>query len=176
MHNDESATELSNECIIDIETQRMHVHLKNGFKKVYTISTAANGIGNVSGSYKTPIGKHRISEKIGAFAPAFTIFKARENTGEICEQVNAPIKEDLILTRILRLRGMETGVNVGSENGVCIDSWERRIYIHGTNREDLLGTPASHGCIRMANSDIAELFMKIQQDTIVEIRPRLHPA
>lgn len=168
------ATVAIDSCVVDVAAQKMLVHLKSGFKKSYVISTAVNGIGNESGSYKTPLGKHQLSEKIGAFAPMFAVFKAGEHNGDICEQMNTPIKEDLLLTRILRLRGLEPGVNSGnSQEGICVDSWQRGIYIHGTNREDLLGTTASHGCIRMANADIVELFMKIQQDQVIEIKPKL---
>lgn len=171
MDDKKSEAEAVNECIVDIAMQKMVVRLKNGFQKVYNISTAANGMGGESGSYKTPPGKHQIVEKIGEFAPTFSIFKSRQNTGNICNQINAPIDDDLILTRILRLRGLETGVNAGyTQDNTCVDSYDRYIYIHGTNREDLLGTPASHGCIRMANSDIEELFMQVQQDTLVEIK------
>lgn len=163
---------LNDLCIVNVESQTMSVKCKNGFTKQYAISTSAKGIGNESGSYQTPIGLHTVCDKIGAFAPLYTIFKCKENTGILCDQINKQIQDDLILTRILRLSGEEPGINQGTNQaGTCVDSHDRYIYIHGTNREDLLSTPASKGCIRMANSDIAELFLKLQQGTIVDIRP-----
>jgi hypothetical protein len=170
MPNQDVQLAAEDKLVIDVKTQTMRVSLKNGFSKTYNVSTAERGIGNASGSYQTPLGRHKVCAKIGAFAPLYTIFKSRENTETICETINAPITDDLILTRILRLSGEEPGVNSGTnEDGTCVDSYERYIYIHGTNREDLLGTPASKGCIRMANADIAELFLMIRQDTAVEI-------
>lgn len=74
-------------------------------------------------------------------------------------------EDNMVLTRILRLRGMEPGLNTGSG----VDSFERYIYIHGTNREDLIGTPMSHGCVCMRNQDIIELFDEIKEGTIVYI-------
>ena len=159
-------------CTVDIKNQIMLVLCSNGFAKEYKISTAKNGIGSVSGSYQTPIGQHSICEKFGDNAPLYTIFKSRNNTGTICNQINIESTTDLILTRILRLKGEEPGINSGiTEDGACVDSYQRYIYIHGTNREDLLGTPASHGCIHMANADIAELFANIQVGAMVDIRP-----
>jgi hypothetical protein len=157
-------------CTVNVATQTMFVQCANGFSKEYTISTSAKGIGNQSGSYKTPLGKHNICEKIGDSAPLYTIFKDRQNTGIICEQINIPTEQDLILSRILRLKGTEPGVNSGTTtDGICIDSYERYIYIHGTNREDLLGTPASNGCIRMSNHDIVELFSNINEGADVDV-------
>jgi hypothetical protein len=153
----------------------MLVLCSNGFAKKYSISTAKKGIGNISGSYQTPIGQHSICEKLGDGVPLYTIFKFRENTGTICNQINIESTTDLILTRILRLKGEEPGINAGiATDGTCVDSYQRYIYIHGTNREDLLKNPASYGCIRMANADIAELFTNIQVGAVVDIRPALY--
>ncbi len=170
-------TNITNDiCIIDIGTQTMLVQCENGFKKQYAISTATTGVGNESDSYKTPLGKHSICEKIGEFAPRYTIFKSRKNIGIKCEKLNVPIdldSEDLILTRILRLKGEEPGVNSGyTIDGKCVDSYERYIYIHGTNREDLIqrSQPSSNGCIRMGNADIEELFLNIKLGAMVDIR------
>lgn len=158
-------------CIVDVDNQTMDVQCGNGFNKQFKVSTAENGVGNESGSFKTPLGKHSVCEKIGDGAPILTIFKSRQDTGFTCKTLNVPVDEDLILTRILRLKGEESGVNSGhKEDGTCIDSYERYIYIHGTNREDLLGTPASHGCIRMGNDDIVELFPNIRVGATVDMR------
>lgn len=150
-------------CIVDIEKQNMEVYGKNNYHKNFLISTAAIGINNKINSYGTPIGEHEICEKIGQNADLFTIFKSRQNTYKICNTLNVNTKEDLILTRILRLKGKEPGINNGFNSaGVCVDSYKRNIYIHGTNREDLLGTPASKGCIRMNNIDIVNFFNNIE--------------
>ena len=133
----------------------------------YTVSTAANGPGEQSGSYCTPRGRHRIAAKIGAGAPLCAAFKARELTGEIWtpELDAANPGRDWILTRILWLEGLEAGKNKGG----TVDSHARYIYIHGTNEEHKLGTPASHGCIRMKNTEVAELFDRVKVGTEVRI-------
>lgn len=133
----------------------------------YAVSTAANGLGEVSGSYRTPRGRHRIAEKIGAGAPLYAAFKGREPTGEIWTPTldAAEPGRDWILTRILWLEGMEPGRNRGGS----VDSRARYIYIHGTNEEHRIGTPASHGCIRMKNAEVAELFDLVKPGTEVRI-------
>ncbi|MDP1925674.1 MAG: L,D-transpeptidase [Thiobacillus sp.] len=133
----------------------------------YAVSTAANGLGELTGSHCTPRGRHRIVEKIGADAPLGTAFKSRQPTGEIWTpelDVENPGR-DWILTRILWLEGLEPGKNQGGN----VDSHDRFIYIHGTNEEQKLGMPASHGCIRMKNADVAELFKLVSVGTEVRI-------
>ncbi len=116
-------------------------------------------------SFKTPPGIHRIVEKIGSGAPAGRIFRERGDTG--VDWDGRSTEDNLILTRILRLAGLEMGVNRG--NGV--DSYDRCIYIHGTNREDLVGTALSHGCLTLRNSDMFRLFDAIDEGTIIVIDP-----
>ena len=128
-----------------------------------TISTSKYGAGNKAGSNKTPLGLHRIVSKIGRNACIGTIFKRRRNTGKIVRFSN--YSGDLITTRILRLEGLERGVNKGKG----IDSFRRCIYIHGTPEEKFIGKPASHGCIRMKNRDIIHLFEIIKRGTRVLI-------
>jgi len=142
---------------IDASRQILEV-LRNGkVSKSYPVSTSKFGLGFEPGSNKTPLGRFVVSEKIGAGAAAGTVFKSRLSTGEIASQ-GGP--EDLVLTRILWLAGLdETNANTK----------ERYIYIHGTNQEALLGTPASHGCVRMSNADVAEFFDQIPEGTLVEI-------
>ncbi len=125
----------------------------------YAISTAKNGLGEYKNSYKTPRGWHQVIEKIGNNDPIGTVFSSRIKTGEIYNQElsNKFPNRDWILTRIIRLKGLEPGLNSGGE----VDSFERYIYIHGTHEEDKLGMPASKGCIRMGNRDIIELFDSI---------------
>ena len=132
----------------------------------YSISTSRFGIGNKVGSCKTPLGLHKICEKIGKGAPVGSIFKARKNTGEIAKlDSENPYGDDLITTRIIRLNGLQDGVNKGDG----IDSYKRYIWIHGTAEENRIGKPASHGCIRMRNDDIVELFDNVRVGTEVEI-------
>ena len=132
-------------------------------RQSFTISTSRFGTGNREGSFRTPTGLHRIAGKIGAGAPEGRIFRDRRDTGT--DWHPGLTADNLILTRIIRLQGMEDGVNRGSG----IDTLDRYIYIHGTNREDRIGTPLSHGCILMRNHDIVELFDQIPEDTLVLI-------
>lgn len=132
------------------------------------ISTARNGAGELEGSFCTPRGAHRIAQKIGEDAPLFAVFKARVATGEIWtpELEATEPGRDWILSRILWLDGLEAGNNQGGN----VDSHDRYIYIHGTNEEDKIGTPVSHGCIRMRNADVVSLFDQVSVETRVNIR------
>ena len=134
----------------------------------YPVSTSCNGAGETEGSFCTPRGTHRIAEKIGADAPLFAVFKARVPTGEIWNpELDAEESgRDWILSRILWLEGLEPGKNQGCN----VDSHQRYIYIHGTNEESKIGTPVSHGCIRMRNVDVVTLFDQVTVDTLVNIR------
>lgn len=139
----------------------MHIYISIGEQKLrlfegdalvaeYVVSSAANGIGFEEGSYCTPTGRFEVSEKIGDGEALGTIFKSRKPMGV---WDGTPSDDDMILSRILRLNGLD------AENA---NSMERYIYVHGTNHEALLGQPTSHGCIRMANADIVELFDRIE--------------
>lgn len=133
----------------------------------YPVSTALNGPGEESGSQCTPRGRHVIRAKIGAGLPLNTVFVARRPTGEIYspELGAAQPQRDWILTRILWLSGLEPGYN---RLGSC-DSMRRYIYCHGTPDEQFEPAPRSHGCIRMRNADLAELFERVAVGTAVEI-------
>ena len=133
----------------------------------YAISSAANGVGEMFGSYCTPRGKHIIRAKIGAGQAENTVFVKRRPTGEIYTlELGAQFPErDWMLTRILWLSGQEVGFN---RLGVC-DTMRRYIYIHGTPDSVRLGIPGSHGCIRMRNADLIELFERVSAGTAVEI-------
>jgi len=148
---------------IKISSQILYVCLGDKVEKRYEISTSKYGVGNKAGSNKTPLGLHRIVSKIGRNARIGTIFKRRRNTGKIIRFNN--YSGDLITTRILRLEGLERGVNKGKG----IDSFRRCVYIHGTPEEKLIGKPASHGCIRMKNRDIINLFEIIKRGARVLI-------
>lgn len=157
--------------VIDVDRQRL-VRLEGGvFAAEYPISTAEAGIGGVEASLRTPPGWLRIHRKIGAGQPAGMVFESREATGRIWR--GDSIDEDLILTRVLTLDGLEDGVN----RGAGCDTLERYIYIHGTNHEHRLGRPSSHGCIRMSSPDVIELFEHVREgDAVVVIeRPAAIP-
>ena len=135
----------------------------------YPVSTSKYGVGSEAGSDKTPLGKHRIARKIGRGAPLLAIFKSRVDTKKTAELnlSDHPSKEDFVTTRILWLEGLEPGLNRGGS----VDSFARFIYIHATQDEGLIGRPASHGCIRMKNADVKELFDLVGVATPVEILP-----
>ena len=125
----------------------------------YPVSTAKAGVGEISGSYQTPRGRHIIRAKIGAGQPENTVFVRRRPTGEIWTP--ALYEEfpgrDWILTRILWLSGTEPGCNrLG-----CVDTMRRYVYIHGSPDSAEMGVPGSHGCVRMRNADIVELFDRV---------------
>lgn len=142
---------------MDIEEQCVHLLTNGRPVKSWPASTSKFGIGFEVGSNKTPTGHFLVAEKIGAEAPLWTEFKSRQPTGRIAEPGG---EQDGILSRILWLEGTD------EENA---NTKDRYIYFHGTNREDLIGTPASHGCVRLRNADIAELFDLIPIGTRVRI-------
>lgn len=123
----------------------------------YPVSTSKFGIGTAPGSNHTPEGRFRIAHKIGDGAVAGTIFKSREPIGLWDAQ---PAEEDFVLSRILWLDGLEDS-NANTK--------DRYIYIHGTNQEDLIGTAASHGCVRMTNDAVIDLFERVPEGTEVII-------
>ena len=129
--------------------------------KTYRISTSRFGIGQLSGSNKTPLGLHRIRKKVGAGYPIGTVFSSRKEAGLTWQGVpNAGIAH-----RIMWLEGLESGFNRGG----LVDSYSRYIYIHGVGDETTLGRPASRGCIHMAADDLMPLFQKILTGTLVWI-------
>ncbi|HNC86229.1 MAG TPA: L,D-transpeptidase, partial [Agitococcus sp.] len=122
----------------------------------FIISSALKGVGEIQGSEQTPRGQHIIRAKIGQNQPINSVFKARRPTGEIYNaQLAAQFPtRDWILTRIMWLSGCELGKNRGGR----YDTMRRYIYIHGTPDTEPMGIPKSHGCIRMRNEDIIQLF------------------
>ena len=160
--------ELKMKILVDISEQRLY--LKNGEQILvsYPISTSKYGEGSKENSFKTPLGNHIIKEKIGENAPINTIFISRINTKNIASIENKPknTENDYVTSRIMWLEGQENGVN----KGPGIDSYERYIYIHGTHEEGLIGVKASHGCIRMFNVDVIDLYDRIYNGTKVIIR------
>ncbi len=123
----------------------------------YPVSTSRFGLGTEPGSFRTPLGRFRVGERFGDGAEHGAIFKNRLPTGE---NGLGATDDDLVLTRILWLEGDEEG-NANTR--------ERYIYIHGTNHEAAIGQPASHGCVRMRNADVAELYDLTAPGTVVTI-------
>lgn len=152
---------------VSVSKQQLSVIEGGKILKVYPVSTSKYGVGNKQLSNKTPLGRHAIAKKIGAGTPMLTVFKNRTAAGRL-NRVNLtrePVKQDLITTRILWLKGLELGVNSGKR----VDSFHRFIYIHGTPDEGLIGAPASHGCVRMRNADVMDLFGRVEEGTLVTI-------
>lgn len=152
---------------VGIQRQRLYYIKKGKVVAEYVISTSKEGFGNVARSYRTPDGLHTVAEKIGENAPVGTIFVNKVNTGQLAkiERQSIATGKDEITTRIISLNGEEPGVNKGGN----VDSYSRAIYIHGTPEEGLLGQPASHGCVRMSNEDVIDLFNRIHIGTKVLI-------
>ena len=154
--------------LVSIAWQRLTVFDDAGRAvRSYPVSTAAKGAGERSGSFRTPRGRHLVRAKIGAGQPPGAVFVARRPSGEIHspELAAEHPHRDWILTRILWLSGCEPGVNRLGD----VDTMRRFIYIHGTPDTEPVGTPGSHGCIRMRNRDVAELFDLVPVYTPVEI-------
>lgn len=152
---------------VSIKRQKLF-YIKNGnVEKVFLISTAKKGIGQEIHSQQTPEGLHVIKHMIGQNLPKNAIFKERVFNGEIAEIYTdkTDINEDFVTSRIMWLEGQEEGINKGGN----VDSYKRYIYIHGTPEEGLIGKPASHGCVRMKNKEVIELFDLVQVNTPVLI-------
>jgi lipoprotein-anchoring transpeptidase ErfK/SrfK len=154
--------------VVHISSQQLELLDEPGkLLRCYAISSAKNGVGETRGSNCTPRGKHLIRARIGAGQPENTVFVGRRPTGEIyTPELGAQFPQrDWILTRILWLSGCEVGFNRLGNN----DTMRRHIYIHGTPDFVPLGIPGSHGCIRMRNADLLELFDLVSAGTKVEI-------
>jgi lipoprotein-anchoring transpeptidase ErfK/SrfK len=145
---------------IDISIREQLLRLKRDDEtlQTYPISSSRFGLGSEEGSMKTPLGEFRVAEKIGHEAAPGTIFKARVALGP---DDPLPDTEDFITSRILWLEGLD------EDNA---NTRDRFIYIHGTKHEDKIGQPDSHGCIRMRNDDVIELFDLVDETTPVVIR------
>jgi len=152
---------------VSIKEQQISLFETDHCLHIWPVSTAARGTGQQNGSFQTPLGAHRIADKIGADSLPCSVFVGREDTGECADILTHPISsdKDQITSRILWLTGLEPGFNLGSD----VDTRQRYIYIHGTPEEGLIGQPVSHGCIRMKNQDVIQLFDLIQQETLVYI-------
>jgi len=143
---------------VSLADQALHLCLGDELLRRYTVSTSSRGPGSQQDSFKTPLGSFRICEKIGDGEPHHTIFSARLPVG--LWDPASPSDEDLILTRILRLEGLDP------DN---LNTYDRYIYIHGTNHLNHLGATASHGCIRMSCNDVLDLYDRTPTGTPLTI-------
>src|SRR5881396_4140718 len=142
---------------VSIRNQRLTLKEDETPIRSYPVSTSRFGIGAEEGSMKTPTGRFRVAEKIGADMPRDTVFRSRVPLGPADP---LPLTEDLVMSRILWLDGLD-------EHNA--NTRDRFIYIHGTKLEDKIGSPASHGCVRMRNSDVVELFELVDEGARVTI-------
>ena len=151
---------------VSIQTQSLSFHAGEKREKCYPVSSSKNPPSCLQDSFGTPLGLHCIAEKIGQDIPQGGVLKGRVYTGRHFSGFPPEEQEkNLITTRILRLQGLEPGKNAGDG---C-DSFDRYIYIHGTNREKYIGTPQSHGCILLTNHDIVDLYDRVKTGTMVWI-------
>ena len=142
---------------VSIRDQRLTLKDNEQSIRSFPVSTSRFGIGTEEGSLKTPTGRFRIAEKIGSDMPSKTVFRSRV---PLKPDDSVPQTDDLIMSRILWLDGLD------EDNA---NTRERFIYIHGTKHEDKVGAPASCGCVRMRNADVAELFALVDEGTPVVI-------
>ncbi len=145
---------------VDLAAQQLELLEEGRVLRRFPVSSSGFGHGSEPGSLKTPLGRFAVAEMIGESAPLGTVFKSRTAVGQIPTFANPGDPEDLVLSRILWLDGLEPH-NANTR--------ERYIYIHGTNHEERIGEPASHGCIRMRNADVVVLFEMVTPGTEVEI-------
>lgn len=141
-------------------------HVRSGqLQRMYPVATAKAGLGGRDGSWRTPTGLHRVSEKYGDGVPALGIFRDRVFTGQFADPDFAGVDKDWITSRVLWLDGLEPGVNQGGN----VDSHARYIYIHGTANEKSVGTASSMGCVRMRNADVINLYEQVPVGALVVI-------
>ena len=153
--------------VVRIGTATLQFYRQGVLVKSYVVSTSKRPPSNIKNSLGTPRGLHEIAERIGAGQPPGMIFQSRVPTGQHFSEFTQAddASDNLITSRILWLRGLEPGVNRGGE----VDTYERYVYIHGTNRENRLGEPLSAGCVLMRNLDIVELYDDVRAGDLVFI-------
>lgn len=153
--------------IVSIEEQRLVLFDRDEALFNVSVATARNGPGELFGSECTPRGRHYIRAKIGEACPINSVFVARRPTGEIYSESlkQQQPERDWILTRILWLCGLEPGINRLGR----VDTMRRYIYIHGCPDDDPMGVPSSHGCVKMRNHEVIQLYRKVSHGTPVFI-------
>jgi len=158
---------VKNLIVVNISEQRLQLHANDVVTMDVVIASAKNGVGEQAGSECTPRGWHQVRAMIGSHAQTNAVFVGRRTTGEIYSpdlRRTFPDR-DWILTRILWLSGLEPGKNRLN----MMDTMRRYIYIHGCPDDDEMGVPGSHGCIKMRNTDVIQLFAAVTPGTQVFI-------
>ena len=152
---------------ISISEQRLYLYENKEMIRSYPVSSSAYGEGQIENSLKTPLGMHEVKTKIGTNVDKYHFFVSREHIPQKVSIIDRDIDsdDDFITSRIMWLSGLSEGFNKGTN----VDSFKRYIYIHGTHEEGLIGKKASHGCIRMLNHDVLELYELIPEETTVNI-------
>ncbi len=154
--------------VVRIGPATLQFFRKGGLVKSYGISTSKRPPSNLKDSLGTPRGLHEIAERIGAGQPPGMVFKARVPTGRHFSEFPTSddgLNDNLITTRILWLRGLEPGVNRGGN----VDTYERYVYLHGTNHGERIGQPLSSGCVLLRDLDIIELYEEVRVGDLVWI-------
>ncbi len=150
-----------NSIKINVAEQQLGLYADDGqLLQSYSVSTSKYGTGSRNGSEQTPLGLHRIKDKLGGAMPVNEVFIGRLPHGNLeeCKARGVELPDDVIMSRIMWLEGMEPGRNRGG----YVDTYQRYIYIHGTNHEESIGAPNSIGCIRMRNKDVVDLYRQVE--------------
>ena len=152
---------------VRLAPQTLQFFEQGALVKSYTVSTSRRPPSNIKHSLGTPRGLHEVAERIGGGQPPGMVFRSRVPTGRhYAELPDAGTNDNLITSRILWLRGLEPGINRGGD----VDTYERYVYIHGTNHEDRLGERMSAGCVLMRNLEIIELYERVRVGDMVWIQ------
>lgn len=152
--------------IVSIRKQELAVIENGTIRRIFKVSTSKNPPSCMADSYGTPTGLHKLADFIGDDQPEGMVFKGRVPTARhFSEYTSEEQANNLITTRIIRLRGLEMNKNAG----VGCDTYARYVYIHGTNHEDRIGEPFSGGCIEMLNAEVLELFDIVATGDLIEI-------
>jgi hypothetical protein len=147
--------------VVHISAQTLQLYRRGELLRAFPVSTSARPPSNLKDSLGTPRGLHEIAERIGGEQPLGMVFKGRRPTGRHFHEHDDD--GNLITSRILWLRGLEPGVNAGRDpEGRVVDTYERYVYIHGTNLEDRIGQPQSAGCVLLSNRDVVALYDEVR--------------
>lgn len=157
--------------LVSLSRQLLALYEAGALARSYVVSTSLRPPCNVRDSLGTPRGLHEVAQRIGGGAPPGMVFVGRRPTGRhFSELPESEQERNLVTTRILWLRGLEPGFNAGDDaEGRCVDTHARYVYIHGTNREDRLGSPASSGCVQLGNLDMIDLHDRVRAGDLVWI-------
>ncbi|MCC6489017.1 MAG: L,D-transpeptidase [Candidatus Hydrogenedentes bacterium] len=156
---------------VSVDEQVLRIIRNRTILCAFPCATAEKGTGFIANSMQTPLGWHSVKTKVGEGAPWGQVFRGAKAVSQVWKPGD-PTKEDLVLTRLLWLTGEEPGVNQGGN----VDSYNRFIYIHGTNDEARIGTPSSHGCVRLKNDDVIKAFDLIPKGARVLISEQAKPS